>query len=582
MEDIKNELASSPFHSTTPSNIFHPVNAYTLHTGDQTSCLIHESNASPGPQPEDQSDLVPLDGQLTLPADSSINPQELIKDATQSVADATRLPIPPTVVTDMAKRTSKTTTTQPLEGVDRVLQDDQVSDTGPTGEYVQSPTIVVSVPTGSRQATTDFDEEQQANGFNQGSQYSFDGLAEDAETEAEDEDPKEEATIHDAGLPEPPFSTDQAKSGDDTITEPSSKSSTHSTKKASKKRASSPAPSIPAKKKARITQPDSSPPVVEKKSRGRPAKSAPKSKLVQAADSTRTRSTRNNGNQTNSAVDSGTSKGKTGRAAKSKSAAEPDTPKRKPGRPPRVRTPPPSEGSTEHKALLAKQPFKKPPRVVFASSSGLLNYSHLRKFLIERGCKVIADPFRDNFDLLIVGNTQVQRTAKVMLAIASGKPIVTARWAIKCSEEQELLGWADFVPEKVADGLCGFDFGQTESRVMSLDEITLAYTPALKKSYGATTWKEIDAIGKVLGAEVEIMSLRQAKEMTDVSNVRFLGLEKGDLDALGLVEEGLTVYKGEVLFASVIRGSFVDDGDDLIIKVAKAETAGKGRRSRSS
>lgn len=195
------------------------------------------------------------------------------------------------------------------------------------------------------------------------------------------------------------------------------------------------------------------------------------------------------------------------------------------------------------------------------------------KFLRNRGVQIVEEvPTAGSNFICVTSSGEIHTTAKLLRSVALGKEIVTDEWVEQSEAAGELLATSDYfhkdlAPTKIAD------------RRSLFKGKTLFFTTLLQQGYGKG-WDDVKALATDAGAaRVEKGTARKGAELTPRKDIIFFGNEKGDFDAISLVEtEGKAVYHKDMLTQSILRGELLDN-DEFKLQIA-ASGNGKSKKGR--
>lgn len=176
-------------------------------------------------------------------------------------------------------------------------------------------------------------------------------------------------------------------------------------------------------------------------------------------------------------------------------------------------------------------------------------------------------------DVLVVGNGDLAKTAKLLLAVAWGKPVVRDEWVAECAKQGKVLDTSQYPAKKT----WGIDLNATSGRdrCRLFAGRSLYITPALKKEYG-DGYQAIQQLAKVVGFTSVTSKPARGASIKDYTVV--LAKETDDLDASTLLDLGYTCYCKDLLSFSILRGELDLEHDEF--KIAERATAQKSKTKR--
>ena len=189
-----------------------------------------------------------------------------------------------------------------------------------------------------------------------------------------------------------------------------------------------------------------------------------------------------------------------------------------------------------------------PPRVMFSNSS-IRDRPKILEALngMIKGTTESTSPSK--FDMLVVGQNELKRTSKLLVAIAASKPVVTDAWVTASVKQGSLQPVEKFYPQKQLSW--GYNPANFADRSNLFDGKTIHVTPALRKFWGPNGFRDIETLGRTMGAERVVT--KKVKGNEDEETV-FLGMEEDDEDCEALLEEDNTCYTKDLLPYAALRG----------------------------
>jgi hypothetical protein len=200
-----------------------------------------------------------------------------------------------------------------------------------------------------------------------------------------------------------------------------------------------------------------------------------------------------------------------------------------------------------------------PPDVLF-SNTKVHEKKALMKFMATHGATQAKDIKQANF--LCVGRGELLKTSKLLHSLTLGKTVVTDDWVTHSAKAGHLLDAKNFLPEELKHA----------DRTQVFSNQTIYVTPALRMSY-KKGWDDVMAIIRQAGGALPLTG-PLAKLDTD-SVTLYLGAEKDDAIAAELQDAGKTVYRKDILGASIVHGELLLESSlELpVVKVVAKTTA---------
>jgi hypothetical protein len=162
-----------------------------------------------------------------------------------------------------------------------------------------------------------------------------------------------------------------------------------------------------------------------------------------------------------------------------------------------------------------------------------------------------------------VRDGDLQKTPKVLYAIARGIPIVTDQWLYESASAKRLLAVSAFKPSAPK---------QEEEWKLKLNDIIgqpqtpflnyhIHFTKSLKAKYAS--FPEIEVVGKAAGAKN--VTTGAAKMKKTGSNI-VLADDGDDVEAQRLMKDGVTCYTKDFFTFSILRGVLDLESDEFKIE----------------
>lgn len=219
-------------------------------------------------------------------------------------------------------------------------------------------------------------------------------------------------------------------------------------------------------------------------------------------------------------------------------------------------------------------------KVVYASSTSVGESTAYTKFLRQHNVKQVKNV--KDCDVLCTGKGELKRTSKLLLAVLTGKEVVTDQWIIQSAEQNQLLDTAEFVPEdqkreqewgtSIADAI-----ERGRQGLKPFEGWTINFTPSAKKELGSS-WSELKEICLVAGVTaVQAMIPRKSPEEMDPTIVI---AASNEADQATLEERGWRSFTKDIITFSALRGGIdADSNEFLAAKKGNGSTkkAKKGR-----
>ncbi|KAG9193010.1 hypothetical protein G6011_03045 [Alternaria panax] len=232
--------------------------------------------------------------------------------------------------------------------------------------------------------------------------------------------------------------------------------------------------------------------------------------------------------------------------------------------------PPRTHKSSQRSTSIIPEDYNGPAPRVACSNSTIAKTSQVLKFLKKQGGTYV-ESLADDFNVLSVRNGDLQKTTKVLYAIARGIPIVTDQWLYESASAKRLLAVSAYKPSAPK---------QEEEWKLKLDDIlgqpqapfapdyNVHFTKSLKAKYAS--FSEIEAVGKAAGAKN--VTTGPAKMKKAERNI-VLADDGDDAEAQKLMKDGVTCYTKDFFTFSILRGVLDLESDEFKIEgVVAADT----------
>ena len=214
------------------------------------------------------------------------------------------------------------------------------------------------------------------------------------------------------------------------------------------------------------------------------------------------------------------------------------------------------------------------PRIVFSKST-IPEQSKLLTFLRTHGAKKM-DTVNDQANMLCVGNGELKRTSKLVLAASQGKAIVTDQWVTDSFQADHLLDIASYFPHdpqrekewrfSLKEAVDRGRLAQTSSsNPPPFDGWTIYFTANLVRDSKEAA-SELQAMARAQGAQT-YMRRRPSIAFDAVFSTKTLvvGLEH-DTDEPALVELGWPWYSRDIVALSILRGRVENQTEEFLIR----------------
>lgn len=233
------------------------------------------------------------------------------------------------------------------------------------------------------------------------------------------------------------------------------------------------------------------------------------------------------------------------------------------------------EGSTMSRSLNTKF------RVFFASSTTVDKTSKFKNFLDNHGVTRVKS-VRD-CDILCIGNSDLKKTCNLVLAVMSGKQVITEDWVVQSVSKGELLDHNGFLArDPVKEAEWETDLSEAIDRgkrgVQPFLDFAVHFTPAAKKELGKG-FTDLKGIAEHAGAKSVLATLPRKSSLTQAPKTIIIAIPD-DGDLLALEEGGWRSFNKDIVTLSVLRGSLDVKSDEFLIRHRDRTGSGASKKRR--
>jgi hypothetical protein len=215
--------------------------------------------------------------------------------------------------------------------------------------------------------------------------------------------------------------------------------------------------------------------------------------------------------------------------------------------------------------------------VILFSNTKVIDKAQLMKFLKNQNASKTEDIKSANF--LCVGPGELLKTPKLLHSLTLKKTVVTDDWVSKSTSAGFLLDPNEFLPEELT-------LTKHRDRTQIFADQIIYVTPAQRLAY-KKGWDDVMAIIRQAGGTNPLTGPLSKHDTSTIT--LYIGADKDDNVAAELQEKGETVYKKDILGASIVHGELLMDESLELPPVevnpkAKAEpkSAKKGGRKKKT
>ena len=216
-------------------------------------------------------------------------------------------------------------------------------------------------------------------------------------------------------------------------------------------------------------------------------------------------------------------------------------------------------------------------RVLFASSTAVGNSKVSKKFLLEQNVKIVHK--LTDATCLCIGNGELKKTSKVLLAVLLGVDIIWEDWVTESIELQKLSPIESYLARDPArEKQWGIDLAEAIERgkegIRIFDGWNIVITSSAKKGLGLTSFTELKEVALSAGAE-SVMNTLPKKRPQELLSTLIVGTQA---DRRSLKE--WRCYTKDIVGLSVLRGKLDLENDEFLIPCEVKETNSKMKQKR--
>ncbi|THW82828.1 hypothetical protein D6D15_09973 [Aureobasidium pullulans] len=202
-----------------------------------------------------------------------------------------------------------------------------------------------------------------------------------------------------------------------------------------------------------------------------------------------------------------------------------------------------SESATSGSPALTGREYTGPSPVIIYSNTKVYERAMLMKFMKSHGATRTEDIKSANF--LCVGGGELLKTPKLLHSLTLGKTIVTDDWVSQSVTAGRLLDTVEFLPEELKAT------NHLDRTGIFTDQV-IYVSPTQRIAY-KKGWDDVMAIVRQAGGtDPQTGPLAKLDNMDMIT--LYIGADKDDDVVAELQEMGETVYKKDILGASIVAG----------------------------
>ena len=217
--------------------------------------------------------------------------------------------------------------------------------------------------------------------------------------------------------------------------------------------------------------------------------------------------------------------------------------------------------------------------VVFASSTSVGDSRAFKKFLSERGVHIIQKVAEAT--CLCVGNGELKKTSKLMLAVVLGLHIVREDWVIESARLKALQPLDSYLArDPPREKEWGIDLADAIERgrggLRIFDGHCIVITPAVKKEIGKDGSNDLKEVALCAGAKSVTNTLPKKGDKGSPSTV-VIGMP---VDKASAVWKDRRVFTKDIIGLSVLRGKLDVEDDEFLISAPVARLGSSKKRKK--
>ncbi|EUC45611.1 hypothetical protein COCMIDRAFT_36703 [Bipolaris oryzae ATCC 44560] len=235
-----------------------------------------------------------------------------------------------------------------------------------------------------------------------------------------------------------------------------------------------------------------------------------------------------------------------------------------------------SPQSTQDSTCVTTEVYDGHPPRVASSNSTITKSSQAVKLLKKQGGAYV-EKLTDDFNILCVRDSDLQKKTKVLYAIARGIPIVTDAWLLESAKEGRLLSLSAYKPStSKQEEEWGFRFDDVFGQPQTpFEGYTIHFTKNLRGVY--ESFPEVVAVCKAAGAK----NVTSSRMNTTGDNIVLANNYEDDPEAQKLIKDGITCYTKDLFTISIFRGYLDLESDEFKIESPNADsTPSKEKKKR--
>ncbi|KAI4721085.1 hypothetical protein E4T48_02692 [Aureobasidium sp. EXF-10727] len=219
--------------------------------------------------------------------------------------------------------------------------------------------------------------------------------------------------------------------------------------------------------------------------------------------------------------------------------------------------------------LMTGRRYSGDPPVVLYSNTKIIDRAQTMKNLKKQGASKTEDIKSANF--LCVGPGELLKTPKLLHSLTLNKTIVTDDWVSQSVAAGFLLDTAEFLPEEL-------QATKHLDRTKIFTDQIIYVTPTQRLAY-KKGWDDVMAIIRQAGGTNPLTGPLSKLDTSTIS--LYIGADKDDDVAAELQEKGETVYKKDILGASIVHGELILD-ESLELPPVEVESKAEPKSAKKS
>ncbi|MCJ1402938.1 hypothetical protein MMC11_006159 [Xylographa trunciseda] len=211
--------------------------------------------------------------------------------------------------------------------------------------------------------------------------------------------------------------------------------------------------------------------------------------------------------------------------------------------------------------------------VLFGSSTNVDTMPSVMKLLKSLGVRKVHTI--DDCDYLCIGAGAIKKTVNLVIAVASGKLVISDKWALNSAETKTLLNPYDFIAKDCSlEGKLGVSLSEAieRGRVQHkpLKGYKLFFTPVIKKELGKALG-DLKGIAIHGGATIEVRLPGPQEQLLSI-----VITSADDPQLAELTADGWRCFKKDIITMTVLRSALDIESHEFVIGGENSGVGGQG------